>query len=325
MVNYKNEKVKLFSLNANKPLAEEIAALSSIPLSNVEVSRFADGEININIDESVRGCEVIVIQPTSSPVNEHIMELLVFCDACKRASAESVTVVMPYYGYSRQDRKAKSRQPITAKLVADLLQVSGVNRVVCLDLHAAQIQGFFNIPIDNLLAGPILSEYFLSKAIKNMVVVSPDHGGVTRARKFAERLGAELAIIDKVRPEPNKAEVMNIIGKVKGMSAIIIDDIIDTAGTMCAAAEALLNAGAIQVFAAATHGIFSGTAFNNINSSRIKEIVVTNSVLVDSINKTNKLTIISIAPLLAETISRIVNGQPISALFETIENSKTSN
>src|SRR5690554_3452937 len=252
------KKAKLFTLSANKPLADIIATRAGIPLSNVEVIRFADGEITVNIEESVRGNHVFVIQPTSQPANDHLMEVLVLTDALRRASATSITIIMPYYGYSRQDRKVKSRQPITAKLVADLLQVAHIDRIICIDLHAAQIQGFFNIPIDNFPAGPLLANYFLKrKKLDNLVIVSPDHGGATRARQFAKILNAPLAIIDKRRPDVNKAEVMSIIGDVKGKIAIVVDDIIDTAGTLLVGTEALLKEGATEVYAAATHAIFS--------------------------------------------------------------------
>ena len=224
--------VKLFSLNANRELAEEIAGYLGIQVSECLVSKFADGEVNISIGETVRGCSVFVVQPTNNPVNENYMELLVMIDALKRASAKEINVIMPYYGYSRQDRKAAPRQPISAKLMADLLQVAGANRMMCLDLHAAQIQGFFDIPIDNFLALPVLAEYFVNKNLDDIVVVSPDHGGTTRARKLAEVLDAPLAIVDKRRPKPNQAEVMNLIGEVDGKNCIIIDDMVDTAGTL---------------------------------------------------------------------------------------------
>ncbi|MDR2822110.1 MAG: ribose-phosphate pyrophosphokinase [Acholeplasmatales bacterium] len=313
-----DRKVKLFSLNANIELAKEISTSSGIPLSLVDVKKFADGEISMNISESVRGHDVFVVQPTSTPVNEHLMELFIFCDACKRASAKTINVVMPYYGYSRQDRKAKSRQPITAKLVADFLETCGVGRVICVDLHAAQIQGFFNIPIDNLLAGPILADYFKKKNLENVIVVSPDHGGVTRARKFAERISNDLAIIDKVRPEDNKAEVMNIIGQVSGKTAIIVDDIIDTAGTICAAAEALIENGAIEVYVAATHAIFSRDAVEKVTQSVIKEMVVTNTIYKESLCNCKKITRISIGNLISNAIIRILKDEPISPLFDEV-------
>lgn len=289
------KKIKLFALSSNKALAEEISASSGIEISKVDVVKFADGEISINIEESVRGHHVFVIQSTSSPANEHLMELLIFSDALKRASAKSVTVIMPYYGYSRQDRKSKSRQPITAKLVADMLQVAGVDRVISIDLHAAQIQGFFDKPIDNFPAAPLLADYFLyNKKLDNVVVVSPDHGGVTRARMFAKIFNSPLAIIDKRRPAPNQAEVQNIIGDVEGKIAIMVDDIIDTAGTLVAGAQALLDAGALEVYAAATHAVFSNNAVCRLEESVIKEVVVTDTIELNSECKSHKVTQLSI-------------------------------
>jgi len=256
MAVFHGSKVKIFSLSSNKKLAKEIANYVGIPISDCEVSHFADGEININIPETVRGHKVFVIQSTCDPVNENIMELLIMIDALKRASAREINVLIPYYGYSRQDRKAKARQPISAKLVADLLQIAGCTRAIAMDLHAAQIQGFFNIPIDNFRSLPIIAEYIKAKNIPNMVVVSPDHGGVARARSLADALGAPIAIIDKMRPEPNVAEVMNIIGRVKGKNCIIIDDMIDTAGSIAAASVALKEAGALDLIACCTHPLF---------------------------------------------------------------------
>jgi len=320
------KKIKLFALNSNRPLAEEISRTSGIEISNVDVVRFADGEISINIEESVRGHDVFVVQSTSSPANEHLMELLILADAIKRASAKTLTVLMPYYGYSRQDRKAKSRQPITAKLIADMLQVAGVDRLICIDLHAAQIQGFFNVPIDNFPAAPLLADHFLySKHLQNIVVVSPDHGGVTRARVFARILNAPLAIIDKRRPEPNKAEVQNIIGDVSGKIAIMVDDIIDTAGTLIAGAEALIEAGATHVYAAATHPVFSGDAIERIQNSVICEVVVTDTIHIPNIKKSSKITQLSIGPLLGQSILHIVKDEPISQIFDKIEHPEKSN
>jgi len=323
VVNYMSivdgKKVKLFALSSNKALAQEVAKASNIELSSAEVVRFADGEISVNIEDSVRGHDVFVIQSTSAPANEHVMELLIMVDALKRASAKTITVLMPYYGYSRQDRKAKSRQPITAKLIADMLQVAGTDRVICIDLHAAQIQGFFNIPIDNFPASPLLADYFLyTKKLSNVVVVSPDHGGVTRARIFARILDAPLAIIDKRRPEPNKAEVQNIIGDVAGKVAIMVDDIIDTAGTLVAAAQALIEAGAVKVYAAATHAVFSGPAIERLNDSVICEIVVTDTIQLPDDKKSPKITQLSIGPLLGQSILHIVKDEPISQIFDKI-------
>lgn len=312
------KKVKLFSLSSNKKLAQEISEESGIPLSECEVTRFADGEIGVNITESVRGHHVFVIQPTSKPVNDHLMEVLIFTDALKRASAASITIIMPYYGYSRQDRKAKSRQPITAKLVADLLQVSGVDRVICIDLHAAQIQGFFDIPIDNFPGMPLLASYFLKLNLPNVTIVSPDHGGVTRARSFAKFFNAPIAIIDKRRPEANKAEVMNIIGDVEGRTCIMVDDIIDTGGTLMAGAEALVNAGATAVYAAATHPLFSNNAIERLQNSAIKRVVVTNTVVIENLKQYDKITQLSIGGLLGKAVINIIDDEPISQIFEQI-------
>ncbi|MDR2867381.1 MAG: ribose-phosphate pyrophosphokinase [Acholeplasmatales bacterium] len=315
------KKVKIFALSSNPELAEEISKVSGIPLSKVDIGRFSDGEISLNISESVRGNDVFVIQSTSSPVNENIMELLILSDALKRASAKNVTLVIPYYGYSRQDRKAQSRQPISAKLIADLIQVAGANRVICIDLHAAQIQGFFNIPIDNFPASPYLASYFKKMRLSDIVVVSPDHGGVTRARKFASYFpNSSLAIIDKRRPKPNSCEVMNIIGDVKNKIAIIIDDIIDTAGTICAAADALIVEGALEVYAAATHGVLSGDAIKNINDSKIKSLVISNSIKITPEKMSPKITILPIGALLGRAILNIINDEPISQIFDNVVN-----
>ena len=316
------KKVKLFTLNANKQIAEEISKASGIPLSNVNVTRFADGEISINIEESVRGNHVFIIQPTCAPVNENLMEVLIMCDAVKRASATSITIIMPYYGYSRQDRKAQSRQPITAKLVADLLQVAGATRVICIDLHAAQVQGFFNIPIDNFPAAPMLANYFIKSKIKDVVVVSPDHGGATRARSFAKLLDVPLAIIDKRRPKPNVAEVMNIIGEVDGKTCIMIDDIIDTAGTLCIGAESLIKAGAKAVYAAATHAVFSEDAVEKINKSPLTKVVVTNTITLPPEKKGGKVIQLPIGKLLGEAIVQVVNDEPISQIFNSIKDTE---
>ena len=313
-----DKKVKLFALSSNLPLAEKIAESAQIPLSKAEVFKFADGEITVNIEESVRGHDVFIIQSTSAPANEHIMELLIMADAIKRASAKSLTVIMPYYGYSRQDRKSKSRQPITAKLIADLIEVSGIDRIISIDLHAAQIQGFFNIPIDNFPASSLLAETFINTYdTSNVVVVSPDHGGVTRARMVANVLGAPLAIIDKRRPKPNVAEIQNIIGDVKGMKAIMIDDMIDTARTLCAGAQALIDAGATEVYAMATHPVFSGNSIELIENSVLKEVLVTDTIQVD-LSKSTKIKQISIGKLLGRSIVHIAEDLPISQLFDRL-------
>jgi ribose-phosphate pyrophosphokinase len=313
---YGDENLKVFSLNSNAGLAEEIAKVIGVQLGQCSVTRFSDGEIQINIEESIRGCDVFVIQSTSAPVNEHIMELLIMIDALKRASAKTISIVMPYYGYARQDRKARAREPITAKLVANLLETAGANRVITLDLHAPQIQGFFDIPIDHLVGVPILGEYFKSKNLEDIVVVSPDHGGVTRARKLAERLKAPIAIIDKRRPRPNVAEVMNIVGNIEGKTAILIDDMIDTAGTITLAANALVENGATDVYACCTHPVLSGPAIERIQNSKIKELVVTNSISLPEEKKIEKLIQLSVAPLIGEAIIRVHEDLSVSTLFD---------
>ena len=311
------KKIKLFSLNSNKELAEEIAEHLGIELSACSVSKFADGEVNISIEETVRGYTVFVVQPTNNPVNENYMELLVMLDALKRASAKEINVIMPYYGYSRQDRKAAPRQPISAKLMADLLQVAGADRMMCLDLHAAQIQGFFDIPIDNFLALPVLAEYFVEKNLDDIVVVSPDHGGTTRARKLAEVLDAPLAIVDKRRPKPNQAEVMNLIGDVEGKNCIIIDDMVDTAGTLSIVVNAIKSRGAKAVYACCSHGLLSGPACERLDATPLEELVITNSVKLSEDKKVKYPWIkqLSIAGLLAAGILNIVDDKPVSDLF----------
>lgn len=313
---YKDSSLKVFTLNSNPGLAEEIAANIGTELGKCSVTTFSDGEIQINIEESIRGCDVYVVQSTSEPVNQHIMELLIMIDALKRASAKSINIVMPYYGYARQDRKARAREPITAKLVADLLQTAGASRVISLDLHAPQIQGFFNIPVDQLVGVPILSDYWGKKGLEDIVVVSPDHGGVTRARQLADRLKAPIAIIDKRRPRPNVAEVMNIVGNIEGKTAILIDDIIDTAGTITLGANALIDNGATDVYACCTHPVLSGPAIERINNSKIKELVVTNSILLKEEKRIEKITQLSVAPLISEAIIRVHELQSVSVLFD---------
>ena len=309
------KKVKIFSLSANPELAAEIADSVGIPLSSCDVLHFADGEVNVQINETVRGHHVFVIQPTSSPVNDHLMELLIMCDALKRASARTINLVIPYYGYSRQDRKARSRQPISAKLVADLLQASGADRVIVMDIHAAQIQGFFNIPVDNFMGLPILCNYILDKKLPDVCVVSPDHGGTTRAREFGKVLDAPIAIIDKRRPEPNKAEVMNVIGDVKGKTCVMVDDMVDTAGTLTAGAEALIKNGAKEVYACCTHGVLSGPAIERIKNSSIKEMIITNTIKLPEEKKTEKIKVLSVGQLLGHGILRILSDEPLSGLF----------
>jgi ribose-phosphate pyrophosphokinase len=314
---YLDPNLKVFSLNSNLPLAREIAKFIGVELGKCSVTRFSDGEIQINIEESIRGGDVYVIQSTSQPVNENIMELLIMIDALKRASAKTINIVMPYYGYARQDRKARAREPITAKLVATLLETAGATRVICLDLHAPQIQGFFDIPTDHLMGVPILSDYFKDRKFDaDIVIVSPDHGGVTRARKLAERLKAPIAIIDKRRPRPNVAEVMNIVGNIEGKTAILIDDIIDTAGTITLAANALVENGALEVYACCTHPVLSGPAIERIQNSKIKELVITNSISLPEEKKIDKIVNLSVAPLLGEAIIRVHEEQSVSTLFD---------
>ncbi|GEN55346.1 ribose-phosphate diphosphokinase [Halobacillus litoralis] len=313
---YKDSKLKVFSLNSNPELAKEIADNIGVELGKCTVTSFSDGEIQINIEESIRGCDVYVVQSTCEPVNQHIMELLIMIDALKRASARSINIVMPYYGYARQDRKARAREPITAKLIADLLETAGASRVLMLDLHAPQIQGFFNLPIDHLVGVPILSDYFEEKNFEDVVIVSPDHGGVTRARKMADRLKAPIAIIDKRRPRPNVAEVMNIVGNIEGKTAILIDDIIDTAGTITLAANALVENGAKEVFACCTHPVLSGPAIERIDNSKIKELVVTNTIPLGEEKSSEKITELSVAGLISEAIVRVHERQSISILFD---------
>lgn len=315
MPNYRDPKLKVFACNSNPDLANAICRHIGVPLGKANVSRFSDGEIRVHINESVRGADTFVIQSTSAPVNQHLMELLVMVDALIRASAKSINVVVPYYGYARQDRKEKARDPITAKLVANLIETAGANRLISMDLHAAQIQGFFDIPVDHLLGVPILADYFLQKQLNDIVVVSPDHGGVTRARKLAERLKAPIAIIDKRRPEPNVAEVMNIVGDVNGKTAILIDDIIDTAGTITLAANALAENGAKEVYACCTHPVLSGPAVERIASSKIKELVVTDTIPLSEDKQIDKVHVLSVAPLIGEAIVRVHEELSVSKLF----------
>jgi ribose-phosphate pyrophosphokinase len=310
-----HSRLQVFSCNSNPMLAQNICDHIGIPLGDGQVSKFSDGEIHIKVNESVRGSDVYVIQSTCDPVNQHLMELLVMVDALRRASAGTINVVIPYYGYARQDRKTRARDPITAKLVANLIETAGANRVITMDLHATQIQGFFNIPVDQLLGIPILAEYLKSKGLADVVAVSPDHGGVIRARRLAERLASPIAIIDKRRPEPNVAEVMNIIGDVSGKTAVIIDDIIDTAGTITLAANALLTHGASQVYACCTHPVFSGAAMDRIRESNIAEMIVTDTIPLSADKRLPKIQILSVASLIGEAIIRVHNEQSVSKLF----------
>ncbi len=316
MVKYGDPSLKVLTLNSNRDLAGEIAEKIGIELSKSSVTRFSDGEVQINIEESIRGCDTFVIQSTCAPANEHIMELLIMIDALKRASAKTINVVLPYYGYARQDRKARAREPITAKLVANLLETAGATRVIGLDLHATQIQGFFDIPVDQLVGVPLLSDYFQEKQMDDIVIVSPDHGGVVRARKMADRLKAPIAIIDKRRPKPNVAEVMNIVGNIEGKTAIIIDDIIDTAGTITLAANALVENGAKEVYACCTHPVLSGPAIERIENSMIKELVVTNTIPLSEDKLIPKIKPLSVAPLIAKAIIHVHEERSVSQLFD---------
>ena len=309
-------KVKLFALNSNPDLAQEIAEYMGVSLADCTISRFSDGEINVNISETVRGHHVFVVQSTSAPVNEHYLELLIMIDALKRASARTINVIMPYYGYSRQDRKALARQPISAKLIADLLTVAGATRIISMDLHAAQIQGFFNIPIDNFEAAPIMVSYLKKKNLQDVVIVSPDHGGTTRARKFALNFGAPIAIIDKRRPQPNVAEVMNIIGDVKGKTCILVDDIVDTAGSASVASRALKKAGAKEVYLVATHPVLSGKAVERICASPITEFITTNSIKLPEHKICDKITQLSVAKVLGQGVLNIIDDKSVSVLFQ---------
>ena len=310
------KKLKIFTGNANPALAKEICDYLGLPLGEAFVGRFNNGEVQIMIDESVRGKGVFIIQPTSYPVNDNLMELMVIADALKRASARHITAVVPYYGYARQDRKTRGREPITAKLVANLMQTAGITRLVTIDLHAGQIQGFFDVPVDHLFGASILAKYINEKNMEDVIVVSPDLGGVTRARDLADRIGAPIAIIEKKRPEPGVAKVMNLIGDVAGKNCIIIDDIVDTAGSLVEGAKALEEFGAKSVTAAVTHAVLTDPASERIASSNIKELIVTNTIpLPENCNLPN-ITQLSVAPLLGEAIMRIFHEVSVSNLFD---------
>lgn len=310
------KKLKIFTGNANPALAREICDYLGLPLGEAFVGRFNNGEVQIMIDESVRGKDVFIIQPTSYPVNDNLMELMVMADALKRASARHITAVVPYYGYARQDRKTRGREPITAKLVANLMQTSGITRLVTIDLHAGQIQGFFDVPVDHLYGASILAKYINEKNLEDVIVVSPDLGGVTRARDLADRIGAPIAIIEKKRPEPGVAKVMNLIGDVAGKNCIIIDDIVDTAGSLVEGAKALEEFGAKSVTAAVTHAVLTDPASERIANSNIKELIVTNTIpLPENCNLPN-ITQLSVAPLLGEAIMRIFHEVSVSNLFD---------
>ena len=307
--------LKLFTGNANRPLAEEIAQYLRVPLSDAEVTRFSDGEVYVHVNENVRGADVYVIQPTCPPVNDTLMELLIMIDALKRASARRITAVLPYYGYARQDRKVEPRVPITAKLVADLLEAAGIDRVLALDLHAGQIQGFFKVPVDHLFAAPVMIDYLGKKELRDAVIVAPDAGGVERARAIAKRLNAGLAIIDKRREGPNAAVAMHLIGDVRARDAVVIDDMIDTAGTLIQAVGALAREGARRILACGVHAVLSGPALERIGASPLEEVVVTNSIPVPAEKRIARVTVLTVAPLLGEAIRRIHDEESVSTLF----------
>lgn len=308
--------IKVLTGNSNRALVKDICKELGIDLSRSDVTHFSDGEININIAETVRGSDVYIIQSTSSPVNDNLMEILILIDAVKRASAGRINVVLPYYGYARQDRKTKPREPITAKLVADLLTTAGADRVVTMDLHAGQIQGYFDIPVDHLSAIPILANYFKPFVTENTVVVSPDLGGVTRARTFANILDLPIAIIEKRRPKANVSEVMNVIGDIADKDVILVDDIIDTAGTICKAASVLKNFGAKKVYGCATHGVLSGPAIERISESELEKFIITDTIPLHENCRIDKIEVVSVAHILAKAIKRINENESISVIFD---------
>lgn len=309
-------KLKIFTGNAHLALAQEICDYIGVPLGKAVCGRFNNGEIQVMVNESVRGKDVFIIQPTGAPVDDNLMELLIMVDAMKRASARHITVIVPYYGYARQDRKTRGREPISAKLVADLMSTAGVTRVVTMDLHAGQIQGFFDVPVDHLMSTSILAKYIKSMKLENLTIVSPDLGGVTRARELADRLGAPIAIIEKRRPEPGVAKVMNIIGTVKDRSCVLVDDIVDTAGSLCEGAKALDKAGAMGVYAAVCHPVLTDPATERVKNSCLKQLIVTNSLPIEDYKKQTKLKVLSVAPLLGEAIMRIFHDASVSSLFD---------
>ncbi len=311
--------IKIFSANSNPELTAKIAEILGVPVGESKVTKFSDGEVSVSLGETVRGSDVFVVQSTNDPVNDHLMELLIMIDALKRASAGRITAVIPYMGYARQDRKAKARDPISAKLVADLITTAGADRVLTMDLHAAQIQGFFNIPVDHLLGVPILAPVYIDRfgtGRDDVVVVSPDLGSVTRARNFANRLDCPLAIIDKRRPKANVSEVMNIIGDIKGKTVILVDDMIDTAGTIANGAKALMDFGAKEIYACCTHGVLSGPAMERIEASPIKELLVLDTIRMEDEKKIDKIKFASVAPVFAEAIKRIYQDVSVSPLFD---------
>lgn len=317
MLNQIHGAIKIFAGNSSKSLAEAICKQLDLELGKVEVGKFSDGETAVNIQESVRGCDVFVVQSTNTPVNDNLMELLLIIDACKRASAGRITAVIPYFGYARQDRKARARDPISAKLVADILQTAGANRVLTMDLHSSQLQGFFNIPVDNLMGMPVLAKYFKKVGVPdNLTIVSPDTGSVVRSRAMASRFDAPLAIIDKRRPRANVMEVMNVVGDVKGRMCLMLDDMIDTAGTICQGAQALMDNGAEKVIACCTHAVLSGPAIERLAKSPLSEIVVLDTIDLPVSKRIDKIRIVSIADIFAEAIERVYTDLPVSKLYE---------
>ncbi|MCC3864340.1 ribose-phosphate diphosphokinase [Terrisporobacter petrolearius] len=316
-MNTSGSEIKIIAGNSNKELAEKIAEYIGVKVADCQVTTFSDGEISVNINETVRGCDVFVVQSTNNPVNNNLMELLIMIDALRRASAGRVTAVIPYYGYARQDRKAKARDPITAKLVANLITAAGADRVLTMDLHASQIQGYFDIPLDHLLGGSLLASYFNEKNIEDLVVVSPDLGSVTRSRKFANQLEGEvpIAIIDKRRPKANVCEVMNLIGDVKGKNVIMLDDMIDTAGTITNAANALKEFGAKNIYAGCTHAVLSGPAIERIENSAISELIVLDTIKLPKEKENDKIKVLTVAEMFGEAIKKIFSNESVSVLF----------
>ncbi|PLY07851.1 MAG: ribose-phosphate pyrophosphokinase [Arcobacter sp.] len=306
-------KFKLFSGSANPEFAKKVGRYLNMEIGGATIQKFSDGEISVQIHESVRGQDVFIVQPTCAPTNDHLMELLIMVDALKRSSAKSISAVIPYFGYARQDRKAAPRVPITAKLVADMLESSGIDRVITIDLHAAQIQGFFNIPVDNLYGSVLFVDHLKNKNLKNPIIASPDIGGVARARSYADKLGYDLVIVDKRREKANVAEVMNIIGEVEGKDVILVDDMVDTAGTLVKAAEALKSRGATSVMACCTHGVLSGPAFDRINNGTLDELIITDTIPMRG--KSDKITILTGTKIIAETIRRITNNESVNSIF----------
>ncbi|WP_321468705.1 ribose-phosphate pyrophosphokinase [Halarcobacter sp.] len=306
-------KFKLFSGTANPEFAKKVSQYLNMNVGGASIQKFSDGEISVQIHESVRGQDVFIVQPTCAPTNDHLMELLIMVDALKRSSAKSISAVMPYFGYARQDRKAAPRVPISAKLVADMLETAGIDRVITIDLHAAQIQGFFNIPVDNLYGSVLFVDYLRAKNLPNPIIASPDIGGVARARSYANKLGYDLVIVDKRREKANVAEVMNIIGEVEGKDVILVDDMVDTAGTLVKAAEVLKQRGATSVMACCTHGVLSGPAFDRINSGTLDELVITDTI--PAKEKSDKITVLSGTRIIGETIRRITNNESVNSIF----------